>query len=206
MKRHWLSWLAMMMGIATSIAGAGPSIAGERRRRPHALDATRLTTVADNPPARSSNTATGFSATRRTRSGRRSPTPRDASPWGADSFNNGAGMRRLLTAAAYAMHNMPLGPAFSAPVRTDEEAYDVAGYRVSQKRPEMVNLDRDFPVRLQKPVDTPYGPHADGFSPEQHRYGPYGPIRAKVRTLAAASGTANAGEPDNGSAPAEATK
>jgi thiosulfate dehydrogenase len=29
--------------------------------------------------------------------------------WGPDSFNNGAGMNRVLTAAAYAMHNMPLG-------------------------------------------------------------------------------------------------
>jgi thiosulfate dehydrogenase len=124
--------------------------------------------------------------------------------WGPDAFNNGAGMSRLLTAAAYAMHNMPLGTAFDAPVLTDEEAYDVAGYLVSQKRPEKPNLDRDFPVRLQKPIDAPYGPHADGFSLEQHRYGPYGPIRARVRALAAASGTANAGEPDNGSAPGNA--
>jgi thiosulfate dehydrogenase len=126
--------------------------------------------------------------------------------WGPDSFNNGAGMSRLLTAAAYAMHNMPLGITFDMPVLTDEEAYDVAGYLVSRERPDKANLDKDFPVRLQKPIDTPYGPHADGFSLEQHRYGPYGPIRAKVRVLAAASGTTNAGEPDNGSAPSQATK
>ena len=126
--------------------------------------------------------------------------------WGPDSFNNGAGMSRLLTAAAYAMHNMPLGTAFDAPVLTDEEAYDVAGYLVSRKRPDKANLDKDFPVRLQKPIDTPYGPHADGFSLEQHRYGPYGPIRAKLRDLAAASRITNAGEPDNGSVPFQATK
>jgi thiosulfate dehydrogenase len=119
--------------------------------------------------------------------------------WGPDSFNNGAGMSRLLTAAAYAMHNMPLGTSFDAPMLSDDQAYDVAGYIISQKRPEKADLEKDFPVRLQKPVDTPYGPYADGFSLEQHRYGPFGPIRAKVRELAAASRTANAGEPDNGS-------
>jgi cytochrome c len=74
--------------------------------------------------------------------------------WGPDSFNNGAGMSRLLTAAAYALHNMPLGSRFDSPVLTDEQAYDVAGYIVSQNRPEKADLDKDFPVRLQKPVDA----------------------------------------------------
>ena len=119
--------------------------------------------------------------------------------WGPDSYNNGAGMSRLLTAAAYAMHNMPIGTAFNAPVLTDDEAYDVAAYIIGQKRPEMANLDKDFPTRLQKPIDTPYGPYVDGFSLEEHRFGPFGPIRAKVSELAAASHTANAGGPDNGS-------
>ena len=119
--------------------------------------------------------------------------------WGPDSYNNGAGMSRILTAAAYAMHNMPIGIAFNAPVLTDEDAYDVAAYIISQKRPEKPNLDKDFPVRLQKPVDTPYGPYADGFSLEQHKFGPFGPIRARVQELAAASRTVKAGEPDNGS-------
>lgn len=123
--------------------------------------------------------------------------------WGADSYNNGAGMSRLLTVAAYAMHNMPIGTTFNAPVLADEEAYDVAAYIVSQQRPEKANLDQDFPVRLQKPIDTPYGPYVDGFSLEQHRYGPFGPIRARVQELAAATPTANAGEPDNGSGPSQ---
>jgi thiosulfate dehydrogenase len=119
--------------------------------------------------------------------------------WGPDSFNNGAGMSRLLTAAAYARHNMPLGTTYTAPVLTDEEAYDVAAYVVGQTRPEKANLDKDFPILLQKPVDAPYGPYADGFSPEQHKFGPFGPIRAKVKDLAAASRTVRAGTPDNGS-------
>ena len=126
--------------------------------------------------------------------------------WGPDSFNNGAGMSRLLTAAAYAKHNMPLGTKFDAPLLTDVEAYDVAGFMVSQERPEKTNLEKDFPIRLQKPIDTGYGPYADGFPAEQHRLGPFGPIRAKVKELAAQSRTANAGEPDNGSQQSESTK
>jgi thiosulfate dehydrogenase len=119
--------------------------------------------------------------------------------WGPDTYNNGAGMSRLLTLAAYARHNMPFGTLFNAPVLAEEEAYDVAAYVISQERPVKANLDRDFPIRLQKPVDAPYGPYADGFSQEQHKYGPYGPIRAKVEQLAAQSRTADAGGPDNGS-------
>jgi len=46
------------------------------------------------------------------------------------------------------------------PMLTDEQAYDVAGYIVSQDRPKKANLDEDFPIRLQRPVDTPYGPYA----------------------------------------------
>ena len=62
--------------------------------------------------------------------------------WGPDSFNNGAGMSRLLTAAAYAMHNMPIGTTFDAPVLSDEDAYDVAAHIISQNRPQKANLDR----------------------------------------------------------------
>jgi thiosulfate dehydrogenase len=119
--------------------------------------------------------------------------------WGPDSYNNGAGMSRLLTAAAYAMHNMPIGTPYNSAVLTEEEAYDVAGYIVSQTRSEKASLDNDFPVRLQKPIDTPYGPYVDGFTLEQHKFGPFGPIRLKVQELAATARIAKAGGPDNGS-------
>ena len=119
--------------------------------------------------------------------------------WGPDSYNNGAGMSRLLTVAGYALHNMPLGARFDSPLLSDDEAYDVAGYIVSQERPQKQNLDKDYPIRLQKPIDSPYGPYADDFPAEQHRFGPFGPIRARVKELASASRTANAGGPDDGS-------
>jgi thiosulfate dehydrogenase len=105
---------------------------------------------------------------------------------GPDSYNNGAGMGRVLTAAAFVRHNMPLGTTFDAPVLSDADAYDVAAYINSLERPTKANLDKDFPNKLQKPVDAPYGPYMDGFPAEQHKFGPFDPIRAKVRELAAA--------------------
>jgi thiosulfate dehydrogenase len=105
--------------------------------------------------------------------------------WGPDSYNNGAGMARLLGAAAFIKHNMPFGTTYAAPVLSDEDAYDVAGFINSAERPQQANLDKDFPNRLQKPVDTAYGPYADDFSPEQHKLGPFDPIRAKLKQLTA---------------------
>jgi hypothetical protein len=58
---------------------------------------------------------------------------------------------------------------------------------------------RIFQSVCKSRFDTPYGPYADGFSMEQHLLGPFGPIRAKVKELAAETRTAHAGEPDNGS-------
>lgn len=99
---------------------------------------------------------------------------------GPDSYNNGAGMTRILTAAGFVRHNMPFG----APMLSDADAYDVAGWINGLDRPPMAGLDEDYPVRAQKPVDTPYGPYADSFPAEQHKYGPFGPIRARLRELA----------------------
>jgi thiosulfate dehydrogenase len=105
---------------------------------------------------------------------------------GPDSYNNGAGMTRVLNAAAFVRHNMPLGTTFDAPVLSDADAYDVAAYINSLDRPAKANLEKDFPIKMQKPVDAPYGPYVDDFPVEQHKYGPFGPIRAKLRELAAA--------------------
>jgi thiosulfate dehydrogenase len=99
--------------------------------------------------------------------------------WGPDSFNDGAGMHRVLTAARFIKARMPLGKA----ELSDDQAYDVAAYINSQPRPEMADLDRDYPDPTKKPVDSPYPPYADEFPREQHRFGPFRPIREYYERL-----------------------
>lgn len=94
--------------------------------------------------------------------------------WGPDSYNIGAGMARVLTAARFIKARMPLGAANL----TDAEAYDVAAWMNAQPRPDMADLERDYPELRRKPVDSPYPPYADPFPVEQHRLGPFAPIRA----------------------------
>lgn len=96
--------------------------------------------------------------------------------WGDDSFNNGAGMHRVLTAARFIKANMPLGASHKISILTDEEAYDVAAYINSKTRPEKANLDSDYPDLSKKPVDSPYPPYPDNFPGEQHQFGPFQPI------------------------------
>jgi len=105
--------------------------------------------------------------------------------WGSDSFNDGAGMARLITAANFIHFNMPHGADYLHPQLTVEQAWDVAAYVISQPRPRKAGLDKDFPNLLEKPVDTPYGPYADGFNEQQHKYGPFAPIRAAIARLKA---------------------
>ena len=97
---------------------------------------------------------------------------------GTDTYNNGAGMTRVLTAAEFIKGNMPLGATVDRPLLTDLQAYNIAAYINSLERPMKRNLEADFPDRKLKPVSTPYGPWADTFSVEQHTYGPFPPIIA----------------------------
>src|SRR5262249_48127881 len=105
--------------------------------------------------------------------------------WGNDSFNDGAGMARLITAANFLHFNMPHGVDYLNPQLSPEQAWDIAAYVISQPRPHKAGLDKDFPDLLEKPVDAPYGPYADGFSEQQHKYGPFAPIRAALARLKA---------------------
>lgn len=97
--------------------------------------------------------------------------------WGPDSFNTGAGMNRLTFAARFIRHNM------TDVKLTDEEAYDIAAYVVSQPRPVKADLEKDFPARYNKPVDAAFPPYMDGVSPEQHKYGPFQPLLEKQKKL-----------------------
>ena len=93
--------------------------------------------------------------------------------WGPESYNNGAGMNRVLTAARFIKARMPLGQADLS----DDEAYDVSAYINSKPRPVKSALEGDYPELFRKPVDSPYPPYDDPFSQEQHKYGPFDPIR-----------------------------
>jgi len=108
--------------------------------------------------------------------------------WGSDSFNDGAGMARLITAANFIHFNMPHGADYLHPQLTPEQAWDIAAYMLSQPRPHKAGLDKDYPDLLEKPVDAAYGPYADGFSEQQHKYGPLAPIRAALARLKAEKG------------------
>jgi thiosulfate dehydrogenase len=96
--------------------------------------------------------------------------------WGTTSYNNGAGMDRILTAAGFILANMPVGTPYDRPVLTNDQAFDVAGYFNSHYRPTKADLKQDYPHLWTKPVDCPYGPYADGFSKNQHKYGPFLPL------------------------------
>ncbi len=93
--------------------------------------------------------------------------------WGPDSYNDGAGMHRLQTAARFLKANMPFGATAEHTILTDEAAYDVASYINSMPRPRMANLDKDYPNLKKKPIDCPYPPYADQFTQHQHQFGPY---------------------------------
>jgi thiosulfate dehydrogenase len=71
--------------------------------------------------------------------------------WGSRSFNIGAGMARLDTAAAFVKAKMPLGGA----AVTDQEAYDVAAYFTRQPRPDFKAKKADWP-NGDRPNDARY--------------------------------------------------
>jgi thiosulfate dehydrogenase len=106
-------------------------------------------------------------------------SPRRYPPlWGPDSYNAGAGLFRMSRFAGYVKANMPFGASYQNPQLSDEEAWDVAAFVNSQPRPEHPFLSTDWPKIEKKPYDHPFGPYADSFPENQHKYGPFGPIVA----------------------------
>lgn len=97
--------------------------------------------------------------------------------WGRLSYNTAAGMYRLSRLAGFVKSNMPyLKSSFDNPVLTDEESWDVAAFINSQPRVKKM-FDKDWPDVAKKPIDHPFGPYADSFSEEQHKYGPFKEIK-----------------------------
>ena len=72
--------------------------------------------------------------------------------WGPRSFNIGAGMARVNTAAAFVKANMPLGQDNTL---TDQEAFDVAEFFTHQPRPDFAGKENDWP-HGDKPKDARY--------------------------------------------------
>ena len=62
--------------------------------------------------------------------------------WGDRSFNVGAGLARLRTAASFIRDNMPYDRAVAV---TDQQAFDVAAYVVSRPRPDFARKGDDWP-------------------------------------------------------------
>lgn len=105
--------------------------------------------------------------------------------WGEHSYNDGAGLYRLSNFAKYVKYNMPQGASHNSPQLSDEEAWDVAAFVNSQKRPH-ANAKKDWPNISEKPFDHPFGQYSDGFDEKQHKFGPFQPIKDKLASLATA--------------------
>ena len=111
--------------------------------------------------------------------------------WGENSYNTAAGLFRLSRFAGYVKNNMPFDEAeYDNPQLTNEEAWDVAAFVNSQPRPSKI-FKEDWPDISKKPFDHPFGPFTDGFSEEQHKYGPFKPIVEARKNIPKATGTAH---------------
>lgn len=96
--------------------------------------------------------------------------------WGPNSYNTGAGIFRLSRMAGYIKMNMPNEISSDSTALLDEEAWDIAAFVNSMPRPTM-DLSGDWPNISAKPIDHPFGPFVDEFSENQHKYGPFQPIK-----------------------------
>lgn len=83
--------------------------------------------------------------------------------WGDGSYNWGAGMTRIFTAASFIKNNMPLGKPGSL---TDEEAWQVANFINSQERPQDPRYTGDVKETREKFLNfhkhTNYGTVVNG--------------------------------------------
>src|SRR2546425_7688442 len=72
--------------------------------------------------------------------------------WGPDSYNIGAGLARVRTAAAFIRDNMPLDQPGTL---NDQEAFDVAAYVSAHPRPDFPEKIHDWP-NGDSPPDVAY--------------------------------------------------
>jgi thiosulfate dehydrogenase len=98
--------------------------------------------------------------------------------WGPESYNDAAGMARVITGAWFVHANMPIGITFQYPILSPEAAYDVMAFVDTQPRPKKAGLFKDYPDLWLKPIGTVYPPWVGRFSATQNRLGPWQPILA----------------------------
>lgn len=97
--------------------------------------------------------------------------------WGAQAFGEGSSMNRNIMLAKYVKWTMPQDSVKnSVPLLSDAEAIDVAAYINTRTRQIPPDLSKMYPNMSDKQVDFPHGPFTDGFSEEQHKFGPWQPI------------------------------
>jgi thiosulfate dehydrogenase len=80
--------------------------------------------------------------------------------------------------AGFIRNNMPYGTNWKQPQLTEEQAWDVAAYIVSQQRP-VKFFPNDWRDLSKKPADYPFGPYTDTFSEARHKYGPFTAMKKK---------------------------
>jgi len=84
--------------------------------------------------------------------------------WGRESFNIGAGMSRLRTAAAFIRFNMPFDKPGSL---DDQQAFDVASFVISHPRPDFAGKENDWP-NGDAPPDVAYHTRAAAKDTARH--------------------------------------
>jgi len=139
--------------------------------------------------------------------------------WGPDTFNNGAGMYRLRTGVRFVKGNMPYGRVDATNPESqlsDEDAWDVMSYVISEERPAYIYHESDWsgvgpdgvPNWMKKRVDAGYSiyfPRSDYndyiaacstvepdtsypqvFTAAQHKYGPWADMLQLQRDIRSA--------------------
>jgi thiosulfate dehydrogenase len=99
---------------------------------------------------------------------------------GENSFNVSAGLFRISNFTRYIYANMPLGATYDKPLLTKEESWDIASFVLTLPRPQK-RFTGDWPKIETKPIDHPFGPYADSFSEDQHKFGPFNPILESLK-------------------------
>ncbi len=100
--------------------------------------------------------------------------------WGADSYNWGAGMHSVNTAAGFIKLNMPFGladPARKKALLSDQEAWDVAAYMNAQERPQDPRFTGDLAETRKKFHDSPYDYYGKLKKPDGRLLGDGAPQR-----------------------------